>query len=223
MNQTDIQDHTSKWKAPLHNDGWVLAHNAIRGELSDFMYVINHLTNRVITNQHCQNIRLWWKGHVEHIEGHHSNEDDLLNPFIRSRVDYPEKLEKDHEFLVGCIKDINVCLEETPISIAKLKALWVNYCEHMLPHLLEEEKVGIPLLRKHFTPKEFEIPMQKLMEKASPLEFGCFIYYNGGKTYIKKFMKQEGIPWFVWYLSFRGHLRKYKKEMIAPLKFLKYN
>jgi hypothetical protein len=39
----------------------------------------------------------WWAGHFDHVHSHHANEDEIMNPVIRSRVNYPAKLEADHE------------------------------------------------------------------------------------------------------------------------------
>lgn len=222
MNQIECRDCSHDWKAAIHKDGWVLAHNAIRGELNDFQYVLTHMKYRTTTPKYAESIRKWWKGHAEHIHGHHSNEDDILNPFIRTRVEYPEKLEEDHTCLIKCMQEIESCIHKKPIDIEQLSNLWNNYVNYMNPHLWEEERIGIPLVRKHFTPKEFDVPLQQILRKATLIELGSFIHYNGGKKHIMKFMKQERIPSFVWYFSFRFALKYYKKHMIKPLEFLKY-
>ena len=41
------------------------------------------------------------------------------------------------------------------------------------------------------------------------------MYYLGGKEGVMKFMAQEGIPSFVWYIQFAGQIAVYEKEMIA--------
>ena len=74
---------------------------------------------------------------------HHKNEDDKLNPFIRTKVEYPEKLEKDHEYLVQCMDEIESCITETPILMNKLLLLWENYTMHMYAHVSECEPFHI--------------------------------------------------------------------------------
>ena len=216
-------DHSDTWKTPIHKDGWVMAHNSIRSELSEFHYVLKHLQNRNLTQLHIHHLHKWWRGHSEHIHCHHSNEDDKLNPFIRTKVEYPEKLEKDHAYLISCMKEINDCIMTLPIMLSKLLLLWDNYMQHMFSHLLEEEQVGIPLVRKHFTHNEFSVFLNSMLKDIKPIEMGSFIYYNGGKPYMKKMMRDEGIPWFVWYIKFRKFLSVYKKEVLSSLNYLKYN
>ena len=225
MNEIAIyeKDHTTEWRADISKDGWVLAHNAIRGELSDFAYVLIHLKRRDLTPKHAKHIRLWWKGHSEHVYGHHYNEDHILNPFIRTKTEYPEKLEKDHTYLVNCMDEIDDCIKTVPIDVKLLTDKWTNYMNFMNAHLWEEEEVGIPLVRKYLSPQEFQVPLQAILKKSTPIELGSFIYYNGGKVYIQKFMRQEKIPWFVWYIVFRRHSKYYKQHMIKSLEFLKYN
>lgn len=223
VNPMEEKNHTSEWHSPLCKDGWTLAHNAIRAELNDFAYILIHLKHRDITPQHAAAIRLWWKGHSEHIHGHHRNEDDIINPFIRMKTEYPEKLEKDHEYLVQCMANIDECIQECPINVHILTDMWTNYMQEMLSHLWEEETIGIPLVRKYFAPHEFQVPLQTILKKSSSLELGSFVYHNGGKKYMQKFMKQENIPWFVWYIAFRKYQALYKKYMVLPLEFLRYN
>ena len=40
------------------------------------------------------------------------------------------------------------------LFIEDLLNLWNTYIEIMLPHLLEEEQIGLPLVMAYFTPKE---------------------------------------------------------------------
>ena len=41
------------------------------------------------------------------------------------------------------------------------------------------------------------------------------MYCLGGKEGVRKFMAQEGIPFFVWYIQFAGQIAVYEKEMTA--------
>ena len=54
----------------------------------------------------------WWASHSAHIHSHHSNEDDLFNPYLRTRFDYPEKLEADHTELLRHMEMIEEAMNE---------------------------------------------------------------------------------------------------------------
>jgi hypothetical protein len=82
----------------------------------------------------------------------------------------------------------------------------------MLPHLLEEEKIGLPLARAYFTRKEFSKIVSAIMKKATPIELGAFIHTMGEHSFRREFMPQEGIPFFVWFLVMKRCLNAYVKR-----------
>ena len=49
------------------------------------------------------------------------------------------------------------------------------------------------------------------MAHSAPHEIGSLIYAQGPEVFHEKFMKQEGIPSFVWYIDFKA---KYNKNFI---------
>ena len=53
------------------------------------------------------------------------------------------------------------------------------------------------------------------------LELGSFIHHMGEDHFRSRFMKQEGIPFFVWYLEFGGMLKLYRKEIIQSADAIK--
>jgi len=84
----------------------------------------------------------------------------------------------------------------------------------MLPHLHEEEAVALPLLRAYFTPAEVGKLVQDILGNAPPVALGSFLYFMGGtRQACAKFMENEGIPFFVWYIAFKGHLQVYHERM----------
>jgi hypothetical protein len=89
---------------------------------------------------------------------------------------------------------------------AKLETLSnavASYEEILLPHLKEEEDFGLLLTRAYFTHAEISKIVEKIMEKAPPVEMGSIINYMGVEKFRKEFMRREGIPFFVWYLAFK--------------------
>ena len=156
----------------------------------------------------CQilSIKTWWNSHSIHIHEHHSNEDNYFNPFIRQRINYPDKLETDHEQLIEHMDKIETVINNLSKndSVDELLSLWNEYSDKMLLHLLEEENIGLPLVMAYFTPKEVSKVTSEFAKKGDKCAIGSFIHWMGSKENCMEFMKHEGIPWFVWYLPCCG-------------------
>ena len=181
------------------DDGWVRAHNSLRGEIAALKRALEVVGDGPLEEWQVAAMKSYWAGHLLHVHGHHANEDAIFTPFLRTRFKYPEKLEADHTTLVA----LTVRLAETFATLAPggttaaLRLIWVEYEAMMVPHLYEEEQVGLPLARAYFTPKEMGKKIQEIMAKADPLEMGSFFHHIGSKKDIQNFMRQEGIPYFV--------------------------
>jgi len=210
-------DKESTWVFPPEEDGWVKAHNAIRQEISLFGRALEEVGNAPLVDWQVRSIQAYWAGHEVHIHGHHSNEDEIFNPFLRTRIAYPDKLEADHVTLVELMGRLRSLVSGLTVgsSAVTLRNTWAEYEATMLPHLHEEEQVGIPLMRAYFTHKEVGALVEKILKGADPIELGAFFHFLGGKREVQAFMKQEGIPSFVWYLKFKGLRTHYRKAMIS--------
>lgn len=130
-----------------------------------------------------------------------------MNPVLRTRIAYPEKLEADHVQLVAAMDAIAACvhaLKPGRDSLTGLRALWLNYEAIMLPHLFEEEMVGLPLARAYFTPQEIEKVVATFMKNGDPVSLGSFVHVMGHKADAQRFMKENGIPSFVWHIPKAG-------------------
>jgi hemerythrin-like domain-containing protein len=211
--------HESTYTFPLEKDGWVHAHNSIRAEIHGLRTALNEVMARgdgdFMPDWAVMSLQTWWKAHAEHIHGHHTNEDDILNPKLRERFHYPDKLEADHTLLVRMMDELDklIMTDLKPGgSIDSISAKWDEYSTLMLPHLLEEEKIGLPLARAYFTKKEFSKIISAIMKKATPIELGAFIHAMGEHTFRREFMPQEGIPFFVWFLVMKRCLNAYVKR-----------
>ena len=207
---------------------WYIAHDSIRNELDEFKSAIEATIerNEIPKDWEVASIQRWWRSHYDHIHSHHLNEDIKLNPFLRQRIVYPEKLEADHVVLVDHMKTIGNLvdgLSETGTSLVDLSSAWKDYINMMKPHLLEEEYYGIPLMRAYFKEQEIgKIVAEIVGSKTAPREeMGAFIYFLGETKFRDEFMKQEGIPFFVWWLDFKGKFEYYKTEVMPQLEALK--
>ena len=69
-------------------------------------------------------------------------------------------------------------------------------------------------LPAYFAPKEMEKQVMKILANSPRLSLGSFFYHMGGtRQACAKFMANEGIPFFVWFLEFAGHVAIYKEGM----------
>lgn len=211
--------HEVTYPFPLEKDGWVHAHNSIRAEISGLRTAFDEIIARgdgiSMPDWAVMSLQTWWKAHTEHIHGHHSNEDDILNPKLRERFHYPDKLEADHTLLVRIMDELDklIMIDLKPGgNIHVISAKWDEYSSFMLPHLLEEENIGLPLARAYFTRKEFAKIVAAIMKNATPIELGAFIHTMGEHSFRREFMPQEGIPFFVWYLVMKRCLNTYIKR-----------
>lgn len=212
-------DKESTWQYPKEQDGWVYAHNSIRMEVDKLVNVLKHLGDRTLHEWERAELKEWWAGHAEHIHGHHTNEDDILGPELRKRINLPERLETDHVGLVEALEELRV-LMATVVNASHILDKVEAYRALLFPHLKEEEQISLPLVRAYYTQTEFAAVVHKILSKAGKLELGSFFHHMGSKKDIQAFMKQEGIPFFVWYLQFKPLRDNYRKKMESRLESL---
>merc|ERR1719502_920537 len=129
-----------------------------------------------------------------------------MNPVLRTRINYPEKLEADHVELVAAMDDIAAAVKALKVgsTLDAVVPLWAAYEGLMLPHLFEEEQVGLPLARAYFTPQEIDAITQQFLKKGDPVSLGSFVHTMGHKKDAKVFMRENGIPPFVWHIPGKG-------------------
>jgi len=201
-----LPDKAALWKTDESHDGWVHAHNAIRYEIGELKRVLTALETTALAPWQVSAVQTWWANHETHVHEHHSNEDDVFNPFVRTRVIYPEKLEADHVELVAAMDAIAAHVRSLAAgsTLSGLLRLWATYEALMLPHLYEEEQVGLPLVRAYFTPKEVEKVVASFMQKGDPVSIGSFVHVLGHKRDAKAFMRENAIPPFVWHVPGKG-------------------
>jgi len=218
-------DKASTWKVPMEEDGWVHAHNALRLEISEMKNALAALTARGLIKEEWEVKALneTWDSHLEHVHSHHRNEDTILVPFVRTRYIYQEKLEADHKELEQRLSKLEKMFHTLKIGSKAddLHEEWKQYEIMMLPHLKEEEETALPLLRAYFTPKEFLPVIQKIMKHGPKIEMGSFIYAMGVDKFRNEFMKNEGIPGFVWFVDFKAKYKYFLKKFHQNVENLK--
>lgn len=216
----------SKWNHRPDEDGWMYAHNSLRGEIND----INEAFDIFPTNfpsgaplWAIEAIRHVWSHHEIHVHSHHANEDNIMVPYLKTRINLPPKMEVDHENIMSCmdcVKDATKNMKEGD-SIDRVKSTFTTYKNALLPHLREEEQISLPLMMAYFEPKEIEARVREIMKSAPRVETGSFIYYMSEEAFRNKFMKQERIPSFLWYLIFKPRYNYFIRNMMDFINALK--
>jgi len=215
-------DKESSWAYPAEKDGWFMAHNAVRGEIADVKRALTALAERsTVEEWEVDALRTIWSEHQPHIHSHHSNEDAQMNPYLATRINMPPKLQTDHDALLKHMETLDGLISG-PIDdkdVHKLLAAWTAYETMMLPHLREEEDICLPLMRAYFTHEEIAPVVQKIVGGGPPVEMGSFIHYAGDEKFFE-FMKQEGIPGFVWYIEFKPKRDRFQRLVIQNIEAL---
>jgi len=110
---------------------------------------------------------------------------------------------------------------DTSTKLKEISIAFASYHEVVLPHLKEEEELGLILARAYFTPKEMGAMVSKILEKAPDVELGSFIHDIGPDNFRKVFMVQEGIPFFVWYIAFKKKHAAFLRDFVAHSEAIK--
>jgi hypothetical protein len=83
------------WHFPKEDDGWMMAHNALRGEIACMNEAIEEVLKRGIFQQwEIQALQKMWKSHHEHVHAHHHTEDDKFQPKFEARFRFPKSVRK---------------------------------------------------------------------------------------------------------------------------------
>jgi len=155
--------------------------------------------------------------HFLHVKAHHDNEEEFFFPELRTKCPMPDPvpahLINDHEAMKKCADCATYLCDQSPVPWLELSQIWNLYEEFMRRHFVDEEKVVLPLMRKHFEPIEIKpkvgawmgrhvhesvASLQGPAAKKNPggaIEMGANIHYMN-KTEFKftKFVKQEEMP-----------------------------
>lgn len=107
------------------------------------------------------------------VHHHHDAEEDIFFPWIRQRTALPQRLTEDHQDLIkrlDAIKDKRNKFEEQSDeakwtqAIEELNKDLSELQSHMVEHLDAEEESTTPLLKEHFTEKEYELIVEEIVK-----------------------------------------------------------
>lgn len=208
---------------PVEKDGWMLAHNALRADLADLNKAIPQLLSYEQAGKGemwmYENVAGWWHFFYENLESHHHNEEHVFFPPTVGRFEIPERFTSDHKTLMANLAAVDDDIkklaktagsaERIPL-LEKLRADLTQFCDHLLPHLVEEEQVLLPLYRQHFTVQEISALIQPMVRKMAWHEMPHFLRSMTREDQLA-FMAQENIPSFVQKMIIAPRQRKFDR------------
>jgi len=231
-------DKESSWPYPPSKDGWCLVHRALTQEVEQQIVAYQSMmeqakshkegTTETLTEWQLRCLQSAWEGHYQHVHWHHHDEDDYFGPQMSKRFIYPQRIASDHPKIEAQIDKVKTMIHALQVGdqiVDKLTPLvqeFEQYKSMIVPHMKEEETFVLPLLRAYFTPKDMEPIIQTIATNGPKIEFGSAIYncQGGPEGFRQEFMKQEGIPFFVWYIDFQFRLAEYERRVAKPLEAL---
>lgn len=218
-------DKESTWPYPKEKDGFIYAHNSLRESILAVRETMEIMKSRndSLTSWQIKALSTACSAHLVHMDDHHKNEDEIFAPFARKRYHYPEKIVAEHDELYRKIKVVRKAIHELQegSTVDPLLARWIEYQDTALPHMWTEEVTALPLTRAYYTPEELHPVVMEMFKDSPKISLGAFIYFLGADRFRNEFMKQEGIPFFVWYISFNQAFKVFKREFIDNLDALK--
>ena len=106
-------------------------------------------------------------------------------------------------------------------ALATLVTDYAALKECMFAHLLDEEQVGLPLMRHHFTYKDFKHIEKKILEHATTAELAWVLRPMGGDAAKREWMTAVAhIPGPVQSLIIMPATRRYNRDVVVPIEAL---
>ncbi|EEH51662.1 uncharacterized protein MICPUCDRAFT_49115 [Micromonas pusilla CCMP1545] len=223
-----LGDKTSEWWLARDQDVFVLMHNALRGEVTKLESVLFTLGDKTLKEWEIQAIRDHWTGHYESLKEHFKIEDEIMHPFVKTRVDIlGDAFRESHEELAELAHAVDRTINNHTWATAKeLSPSLHAYRTALWPHFIEEENIVIPLTRAYFTQKEVgdafgTVLRTKKSSAARRLVLGSIVHHlAGGKEGTMTFLARCGFERFAWYQGWRKLRAHYRARMESKLESL---
>lgn len=88
-----LPDKASTWKQPIEQDGWIKAHDCLRKDIATLIQAFEACASRgPIKQWESDTIKDVFGLHNNFIHEHHTNEDDVLVPFLKKKFIYPDQV-----------------------------------------------------------------------------------------------------------------------------------
>ncbi|KAG2489354.1 hypothetical protein HYH03_012184 [Edaphochlamys debaryana] len=176
------------WPHPAHQDGWKLSHDAIRRDMDALLSGLERTralveSGRALEAWQVAHMQLLVKDMYHNVHAHHDHEEEIFFPWMESRVVVPPKMSSDHKTLMALLdrtRDLAAAMRPGSAQgckslVSDLLSTFSTLRAHMRQHLEEEEIVGLPLMRKHFTAAELEVCEKKIVADLKPSDMAFFL------------------------------------------------
>ena len=142
------------WPYPAEKCGWMMVHNALRGEIIQFQDTLSAIKARrgALKGWEVECIQDVFIAHLYNMEEHHSTEDNILSPELMKRFKYPDKLTDDHEAIFAQLDKASEIVkslkagDDVASTIGSLSQEFDLYKESIFPHFAEEEVCSVLLM-----------------------------------------------------------------------------
>mmetsp|Transcript_16321 Transcript_16321/g.35442 ORF Transcript_16321/g.35442 Transcript_16321/m.35442 type:complete len:261 (+) Transcript_16321:127-909(+) len=224
-------DKAELWSTlPIEHDQWIHTHNALRTEIRSMLDALDTMAGRLKSERKLPEwsigtMKGWWDGHLAHATNHCEAEEQSYRPVLSERFTWPKEVETIHNQLdfvrdrVG--KAVGELSCDDKATLSSLRNALSAYEKNMLAHFDVEERTALPLMRAYFGPEEISTLQRKMLEDAPENVMGALIYAMGADRFRSEFMKERGIPFFVWHVAFKGRLAHYTSDMVAKVDAIK--
>lgn len=222
------------WPFSADEDGWVMAHNTIRKDMKDFEQALATVVQGMKQGAALED---WQASHIAKyfavmygfIHHHHEIEEEIVFPCMKKKCELGERLSSDHKTLIELLdrcKDIVSGLKASQKTGSELKAVeslqaaFAVMQPRMCEHFKEEEEMGLPLLRMHFTAKEF-VPIENRIKKGlKPSDLAHVLNPISSKEGKKEAMTHLGVPSLIQSLIMLPACKTYEKQVQRLVKEL---
>lgn len=159
---------------------------------------------------------------MEHVLHHIGAVDNVLRPWIHSRVVIPTEYEMSHTQLLHLIETVDKFVRNRNyFTTAEVAPVFHGYRTALYPHFAEQENVMIPLIRAYFRPEDMREKTMELLRSMPKLSLGSILnHIAGGKDGIMTFMARVGYAWHAWYTEVHAIRTSYRVEMESKLESL---
>ncbi|KAG2489353.1 hypothetical protein HYH03_012183 [Edaphochlamys debaryana] len=178
----------TRWKHSGCQDGWKLSHDAIRRDMDALLSGLERTralveSGRALEAWQVAHMQLLVKDMYHNVHAHHDHEEEIFFPWMESRVVVPPKMSSDHKTLMALLdrtRDLAAAMRPGSAQgckslVSDLLSTFSTLRAHMRQHLEEEEIVGLPLMRKHFTAAELEVCEKKIVADLKPSDMAFFL------------------------------------------------
>ena len=168
-----VADKADPWTYPETSDGWYRIHNTIKAEMAKFSAGIAACKSPLEAWQ-VEALQAYWKGHSDLTHDHHKHEDEMFTPMLKEKVNYPEKLEADHDAHLKMMAGVDSAVAALAAGgdVAALVTVFDPYRKTMEAHLKEEEENWWPLMFAYFEPGYVGNKVQEFMKSMGKTRVG---------------------------------------------------